>query len=147
MKKITTVEGIEISFNDLKEAKQKIIYKKNKEKYKQDASKSIYSSIRRMVARDATESALLNEMLRNEISNDKDCDVEKAIFTNEFFEAEEETIMQLAISDWWGHRQKAAKLSKDIKFLNEMIRSELNNEDSTYVREAIYANKIFEAEE
>ena len=147
MRKITTVEGIEISFNDLKEAKQKIIYKKNKEKYKQDASKSIYSSIRRMVARDATESALLNEMLRNEISNDKDCDVEKAIFTNEFFEAEEETIMQLAISDWWGHRQKAAKLSKDIKFLNEMIRSELNNEDSTYVREAIYANKIFEAEE
>ncbi len=148
MKKITTVEGIEISFNDAIEQKQKEIYKKDKKKYKQYASKSSYSSIGLMVARNETESKeLLNEMLRNELKNGKDLHVANAILTNAIFEAEEETIKQLAASAHWSLRKKAAELCKDKKFLNEMLRKEFRNERDDYVENAICTNTFFEAEE
>ncbi len=206
MRKIT-VEGIEINFNDLTEQKQKEIYEKNKKKYKQEASKSKYYSIRLAVVENETDSSellnimmraeiegymdnrflvgsifknkifkieeetikilvtssdrkyrqkaaelskdskLLNQMLRNEVNGEQDDDVEEAIFTNEVFEIEEETIKILATSDVGVYRKKAAELSKDSKLLNQMLRNEVNGEQDDDVEEAIFTNEAFEIEE
>ena len=147
MRKVT-VEGIEINFNDLTVEKQKELYEKNKKKYKQDAINSIYSLIRSLVARNETESSkILNEMLRKEVRNGKNSNVEDAIFGNAIFQLEEETIKELAESADWNCRIKAATLSKDSKFLNEMLRKELINEQDRDVEYAIFDNKFFELEE
>lgn len=147
MRKIT-VEGIEINFNDLTEEKQKEIYEKNKKKYKQDASKSKYYSIRLAVVENETDSSkLLNIMMRAEIEGDTNRDLVESIFDNKIFKIEEETIKLLATSKEWEYRQKAAELSRDSKLLNEMLRNEVNGEQDLYVQAAILYNEIFEIEE
>lgn len=147
MRKIT-VEGIEINFNDLTEKKQRELYEKNKKKYKEDASKSIYSEIRKTVAKDETESSeFLNRMLREEISEENDRDVMGAIFYNTIFEIEEETIIALATSRYPKNRVKAAKLSKNSKLLNQMLRNEIIDKQNDRVYDAIFNNEFFEIEE
>ena len=148
MKKIT-VEGIEINFNDLTEEKQKEIYEKNKKKYKQDASKSKYYSIRLAVVKNETDSSeLLNIMMRDEMEkygNNKD--LVGSIFNNKIFKIEEETMKNLATSSDWRYRQKVAKASRDSKLLNEMLRNEVNGDDDYDVENTIFENEIFEIEE
>ena len=148
MRKIT-VEGIEINFNDLTEEKQKEIYEKNKKKYKQDASKSKYYSIRLAVVENETDSSeLLNIMMRAEIEGDMDnIYLVGSIFKNKIFKIEEETIKILATSDVEVYRKKAAELSKDSKLLNQMLRNEVNGEQDDEVEEAIFDNEAFEIEE
>lgn len=147
MRKIT-VEGTEINFNDLTQQKQEELYKKNKKEYKKFASKSIYYSIRMMVARDETESSeLLNEMLRNEINNGKDGDVLHEIFDNKIFEIEEDSIVVLSTSKYSKYRKIAAKLSKDSKLLNQMLIREIENWNNKDVINAIINNDAFEIEE
>ena len=58
-------------------------------------------------------------MLRKEVKNEQDSDVEDAIFDNKFFEIEEETIKELAKSTDWNYRRKAATLSKDSKLASQ----------------------------
>lgn len=146
MRKIT-VEGIEINFNDLTEEKQKEIYEKNKKKYKQDASKSKYYSIRLAVVENETDSSeLLNIMMRAEIEGDMDNRyLVGSIFKNKIFKIEEETIKILATSDVEVYRQKAAELSKDVGRLLIMFERELNN-GTFEVLEAIVKNDLFEKE-
>ena len=148
MKKIT-VEGIEINFNDLTEEKQKEIYEKNKKKYKQDASKSKYYSIRLAVVENETDSSeLLNIMMRDEMEkygNNKD--LVGSIFNNKIFKIEEETMKNLATSSDWRYRRKVAKASRDSKLLNEMLRNEVNGDDDYDVENTIFENEIFEIEE
>lgn len=71
------------------------------------------------------DSKFLNEMLRREVRNGQDSDVENAIFNNEFFEMEEETAKQLASQDNSYYCKKIAELSKDSNLLLEIFISEI----------------------
>lgn len=147
MRKIT-VEGIEINFNDLTAQKQKELYEKNKEKYKEDASKSTYSAIRKMVVRDEIESSeFLNKMLRNELNGKNDYGVVDEIFANKIFVIEIESIIALSTSEYWLDRKRAAELSKDSKFLNQLLRSEIKDKRDSDVYETIFENDILKIEE
>lgn len=75
------------------------------------------------------DSKLLNEMLRKEVNDEQDDDVEKAIFNNGFFEIEEETAKQLASQDNSYYRKIAAELSKDSNMLLEMFVSEMQADE------------------
>ena len=124
------------------------LYLKNKGKYKEDASKSIYDKIRKAVVADETESSeFLNVMLRDEVNGKNDDDVVRAIFSNKIFEIEEETIKVLATSEYFMHRARVAELSKDSKFLNEMLRNEIYNWECDVVIRRIFNNEVFEIEE
>lgn len=147
MRKIT-VEGIEINFNDLTEQKQNELYQKNYKKYKEDASKSTYSAIRKKVVLDESESSeFLNRMLRNELNGQNDKDIINEIFKNDIFEIEKESIIALSTSEYWLNRERAVKLSKDSSFLNQMLRNEVKYFSSNTVYNAIFENDIFEIEE
>lgn len=147
MRKIT-VEGIEINFNDLTEQKQNELYEKNKNKYKEDAAKSTYIAIRKMVIRDETESSeFLNRILRNELNGKNEYDVVDEIFANKIFVIEKESIIALSTSEYWLDRKRAAILSKDSKFLNQMLRNEIKGKRDSDVYEAIFKNDILKIEE
>lgn len=110
-------------------------------------SKSEYRKYRKRAAELSKDSKFLNQMLRIELADWNDKDVINAIVNNYAFEIEEETIKIFAASDKWRNRQKAAKLSKDSKFLNKMCRKEIKGEKDEDVENAIFNNKSFKIEE
>ena len=115
-------------------------------------SKNVY--IRLIVAKCIDYSSdFLNEMLRNEVQNEdyqRNKVVVEAILSNPKFQMEQETLEILSKCDWWIARLMAAR-SEDAtsKFLNEMLRNEVQNEEyqDGDVVEAILSNSKFQMEE
>lgn len=93
------VKVVGIKFNYLTEQEQYELYSENKEKYRVQASKSPYSSIRQMVARDNYEEAtlsknseFLNQLFRDEIRGSRNVSVMRAIINNDSFTTEKDTL-------------------------------------------------------
>ena len=106
-------------------------------------------NIQMIAARDEESSSkFLNEMLRNEVEGKKNLHVIKAIWTNSNFQMEKETLEVLAKSNDWHDRKMAAKAKESSsKFLNEMLRNELQGEHDSNVINAILDNPNFQMEE
>lgn len=138
--------GIKFNYLTLKEQLQ--LYLSNKKRYMEYARKSIYSFIRKMIAREESlTSKILNEMLREEVNGEDNENEKEEIYNNKIFKMEEETITVLATSKNWINREKAAMISKDSRFLNKMLRNEAEGYNNSFVKEAIYNNEFFEIEE
>lgn len=86
------VKVVGIKFNYLTEQEQYELYSENKEKYRVQASKSPYSSIRQMVARDNKNSEFLNQLFRDEIRGSRNVWVMRAIINNDSFTTEKATL-------------------------------------------------------
>ncbi len=103
------VKIVGIKFNYLTEQEQYELYTENKEKYRVQASKSPYSSIRQMVAKDNYEEAklsknseFLNQLFRDEIRGSRNASVMREIINNESLTIEKDTLHCLIENLlWW----------------------------------------------
>ena len=98
---------------------------------------------RQRVAQLSNSSEFLNEMLRNELNGYNNRNVEKAIWNNSSFKADEVTLDRFAQSKKWKERQLAAELSESFEFLNEMLQKELDGDNNAVVEFAILHNPKF----
>ena len=143
------LEGIEVRFNDFTEEAQKKFYEAKKDEFRKEASKSQFASIRKLVVEDETTSnAVLNEMLKEEVTDKKkqNSKVLKAILSREDFTITEENRKLCAKSSNLFIRLWIVK-DEDTsnELLNEILKEEVTNEDkqSSSVLKAILSRKDF----
>lgn len=93
------IKVVGIKFDYLTEQEQYELYSGNKEKYRVQASRSLYATIRQMVARDnykeaelSKNSEFLNRLFRDEIISFRNASVMRAIINNDAFKIEKETL-------------------------------------------------------
>lgn len=139
------LEGVELGFNDLSEQTQEKLYLQDKKKFQDDASKSQYASIRKLLIEDEEcEPSILDEIFKVEIEIYKDIENLVQIWNHPKFEKTDEKRKVLAESSYWRIRIIAAEEEgSSSQLLNEMLRKEIENEPDEDVINAILNNQNF----
>ena len=126
-------EGIKVSFNDFPEEMQKKFYEAKKDEFREEASKSQFASIRKLVAEDEeTSNEFLNEMLREEVTKGgkQNFELISVILSKQKFTMEEETRKTCAESINPNYRCIAVSDgAPSSEYLNAMLREEITNKD------------------
>ena len=143
------LEGVELEFNDLSEQAQEKLYLQEKKKFQEDASKSQYASIRKLLIEDEEcESSIIDEVFKIETEIYGCMRILEMIWKHPKFEKTDEKRKILAESDDVNIVCIVAK-DEDVssEFLNEMLRREVQGQNYEEVTEAIIQNSNFEIEE
>ena len=139
------LEGVQLGFNDLSEQTQEKLYMHDKKKFQEDASKSQYASIRKILIEDEeTEKSILDEIFKVETEIYGKMENIVQIWNHPKFEKTDEKQKVLADSDNWRIRVIAAEdEGSSSELLNEMLRKEMQKEQDQNVMTAIFNNENF----
>lgn len=139
------LEGVELGFNDLSEQTQEKLYLQDKKKFQDDASKSQYANIRKLLIEDEEcEVSILDEIFKVETENYANIENIVQIWNHPKFEKTDEKRKVIAESDWWRLRVILAEdEGSTSELLNEMFRKEMQKEQDQDVMTAILNNENF----
>ena len=143
------LEGVELGFNDLSEQTQEKLYLQDKKKFEEDASRSQYASIRKLLIEDEEcEASILDEIFKNETEIYGCMKILEMIWKHPKFEKTDEKRKKLVESDDENIVCIVARDEEtDSSRLNEMLRKEVQCVDDEDVTEAIIQNSNFKIEE
>ena len=163
------VQGVEIGFNDLTKEMQKKLYLQNKEMYSMDVAQSLYSNIRRLIAKDKkSSSSLLDKLFEietkiynfscinnikviwkhpNFVKSDEKCNVLANSGNKELMVIVIVGRKELFKSEDWRDRERVVIEETESAQLNKMLRKEIKEYDHIFVKRAIHENPNFRIEE
>jgi len=142
-------EGVQIGFKDLSEEMQKKMYLRDEEKFKKEAAKSQYASVRKLVLETVDcDSETLDEVFKEEIEKYKKYENLKVIWNQTNFKKDDEKRKQLAELDNKKIRLLVAEdKESSSEFLNQMFQYEIEHDKEYDVIRAILKNSNFKMDD